>query len=47
MVWFGEIERKLAELSKTTLTYRSSSKLFYGYKYGETLVRIRATVDFG
>jgi hypothetical protein len=25
MVWFGEIERKLAKLSKTTFTYRSSS----------------------
>jgi hypothetical protein len=23
-VWFGEIERKLAKLSKTTFTYRSS-----------------------
>jgi hypothetical protein len=23
--WFGEIERKLAKLSKTTFTYRSSS----------------------
>jgi len=30
LVWFGEIERKLAKLSKTTFTYRSSSKLFYG-----------------
>jgi hypothetical protein len=29
-VWFGEIERKLAKLSKTTFTYRSSSSLFYG-----------------
>ncbi len=29
-VWFGEIERKLAKLLKTTFTYRSSSKLFYG-----------------
>jgi hypothetical protein len=25
MVWFGEIERKLAKLSKTTFSYRSSS----------------------
>ncbi len=25
LVWFGEIERKLAKLSKTTFTYRSSS----------------------
>jgi hypothetical protein len=25
MVWFGEIERKLAKLSKTTFAYRSSS----------------------
>jgi len=25
LVWFGEIERKLAKLSKTTITYRSSS----------------------
>jgi hypothetical protein len=24
-VWFGEIERKFAKLSKTTFTYRSSS----------------------
>jgi len=23
LVWFGEIERKLAKLSKTTFTYRS------------------------
>jgi hypothetical protein len=29
LVWFGEIERKLAKLSKTTFTYRSSSQLFY------------------
>jgi hypothetical protein len=28
-VWFGEMERKLAKLSKTTFTYRSSSELFY------------------
>jgi hypothetical protein len=32
LVWFGEIERKLAKLSKTTFTYRSSSYLFYGSK---------------
>jgi hypothetical protein len=25
MVWFGEIERKLAKLSMPTFTYRSSS----------------------
>ncbi len=25
LVWFREIERKLAKLSKTTFTYRSSS----------------------
>jgi hypothetical protein len=25
LVWFGEIERKLVKLSKTTFTYRSSS----------------------
>jgi hypothetical protein len=25
LVWFGEIERKLAKLSKTTFTYCSSS----------------------
>jgi hypothetical protein len=24
-IWFGEIERKLAKLSKTTFAYRSSS----------------------
>jgi hypothetical protein len=31
LVWFGELERKLAKLSKTTFTstYRSSSELFY------------------
>jgi hypothetical protein len=31
LVWFGEIERKLAKLSMTTFTYRSSSKLFYDF----------------
>jgi hypothetical protein len=31
MVWFGEIERRLAKLSKTTFTYRSSSYLFYDF----------------
>ena len=25
LVWFGELERKLAKLSKTTFAYRSSS----------------------
>jgi hypothetical protein len=30
LIWFGEIERKLAKLSMTTFTYRSSSYLFYG-----------------
>jgi hypothetical protein len=30
LVWFGEIERKFAKLSKTTFSYRSSSELFYG-----------------
>ncbi len=30
LVWFGELERKLAKSSKTTFTYRSSSLLFYG-----------------
>jgi hypothetical protein len=30
LVWFGEIERKLAKLSTTTFTYRSSSYLFHG-----------------
>ncbi len=25
LVWFGEIERKLAKISKTTFTYRSFS----------------------
>ncbi len=29
MVWFGEIEGKLAKLSMTTFTYSSSTKLFY------------------
>jgi hypothetical protein len=32
LVWFGEIERKLAKLSKTTFTYCSSSYLFYGHR---------------
>jgi hypothetical protein len=32
--WFGEIERKLAKLSKTTFAYRSSSELFYGWEEG-------------
>jgi hypothetical protein len=39
LVWFGEIERKVAKLSMTTLTYRSSSLLFYGsvcHAAGET-----------
>jgi hypothetical protein len=30
MVWLGEIERKLAKLSNTTFTYRSSSNYFMG-----------------
>jgi hypothetical protein len=34
LVWFGEIERKLAKLSMTTFAYRSSSYLFYGVLYG-------------
>jgi hypothetical protein len=29
LVWFGEIERKLAKLSMPAFTYRSSSQLFY------------------
>jgi hypothetical protein len=29
LVWFGEIERKLAKLSMTAFTYSSSSQLFY------------------
>jgi hypothetical protein len=29
VVWFGELERKLAKLSKTTFAYCSSSYLFY------------------
>jgi hypothetical protein len=32
LVWFGEIERKLAKLSKTTFTYRPSS-LFSGGRH--------------
>jgi hypothetical protein len=32
LVCFGEIERKLAKLSMTTFTHRSSSLLFYGTK---------------
>jgi hypothetical protein len=35
LVWFGEIERKLAKLSITTFTYRSSSLLFYASKVGD------------
>jgi hypothetical protein len=35
LVWFGELERKLAKLSKTTFTYRSSSYLFYGVGEGQ------------
>ena len=31
LVWFGEIERKLAKLSMPTFTYRSLSLLFYGF----------------
>ncbi len=31
LVWFGEIEGKLAKFLKTTFTYRSSSWLFYGW----------------
>jgi hypothetical protein len=38
LVWIGELERKLAKLSLPTLTYRSSSKLFYGFD----LSRVRA-----
>jgi hypothetical protein len=30
LVWFGELEGKLAKLSMPTFTYRSSSQLFYG-----------------
>jgi hypothetical protein len=30
LVWFGEIEKKLAKLSKTAFTCRSPSLLFYG-----------------
>jgi hypothetical protein len=30
LVWLREIERKIAKLSMTTFTYRSSFKLFYG-----------------
>jgi hypothetical protein len=33
LVWFGEIEQKLAKLSKTAFTYRSSSYLFYASEY--------------
>ena len=31
LVWFGEMERKIAKLSMTTFAYRSSSELFYVY----------------
>jgi hypothetical protein len=33
LVWFGEIERKLAKLSINSFTYRPSSLLFYGSAY--------------
>jgi hypothetical protein len=39
LVWFGEIERKLAKLSMPTFTYRSSSKLFYGLHKGRPSYR--------
>jgi hypothetical protein len=29
LVWFGELERKLAKLSMPNFTYHSSSQLFY------------------
>jgi hypothetical protein len=29
LVWFGEVQRKLAKLLMPTFTYRSSSELFY------------------
>jgi hypothetical protein len=38
LVWFGEIERKLAKLTMPTFTYRSSSELFYGYNAPQTSV---------
>ncbi len=38
LVWFGEIERKLAKLSMTTFTYRSSSYLFYDFPIYEEAV---------
>jgi hypothetical protein len=43
LVWFGEIERKLAKLSKTTFAYRSSSSLFYA---GYCLLEYRNTKKF-
>jgi hypothetical protein len=35
LVWFGEIERKLAKLSMTTFTYRSSSCFHFAGKSAE------------
>jgi hypothetical protein len=41
LAWFGEIERKLAKLSMTTFTYRSSSYLFYVFNYVSTYVNLK------
>jgi hypothetical protein len=41
-VWFGEIERKLAKLSKTTFTYRSS---FYDWEVQLQLRSVQAISD--
>jgi hypothetical protein len=39
LVWFGEIERKLAKLSMTTITYHFTSYLFYGLDHGTIFCR--------
>ena len=44
LVWFGEIERKLAKLSKTTFTYRSSSSLFYVFFIGKLPAELQPPV---
>jgi hypothetical protein len=38
LVWFGEIERKLAKLSMPTFTYRSSFYLFLGHRISIALL---------
>jgi hypothetical protein len=44
-IWFGEIERKLAKLSKTTLTYRSSSYFMFYPLFTSVMVAGAATQE--